>query len=53
LKPGGKLFHYVSKPGSKYRNKSVEKGVINRLRNVGFDVKFHEKVSGVVCVKHL
>ncbi|PKP60839.1 MAG: hypothetical protein CVT88_01800 [Candidatus Altiarchaeales archaeon HGW-Altiarchaeales-1] len=51
LKSGGKLFHYVSKPGSKYRNKSVEKGIMNRLRNVGFEVKFYEKVSGVVCVK--
>jgi len=53
LKPGGKLFHYIPKPGSKYRNKSVEKGITNRLRNVGFVVKFYEKVRGVVCVKHI
>jgi len=52
LKPGGKLFHYVSKPGSKYRKKSVEKGIVNRLRNAGFeDVKIYEKVSGIVCTK--
>lgn len=51
LKPHGKLFHYVSNPGSKYRNRTVEKGIINRLRGVGFDVKIYEDVSGVVCVK--
>ncbi|MDI6729943.1 MAG: methyltransferase [Candidatus Altarchaeum sp.] len=51
LKPHGKLFHYVSNPGSKYRNRTVEKGIVNRLRGVGFDVKIYEEVSGVVCVK--
>ncbi len=51
LKPHGKLFHYVSNPGSKYRNRTVEKGIVNRLRGVGFEVKIYEDVSGVVCVK--
>ncbi len=51
LKPHGKLFHYVSNPGSKYRNRKVEKGIVNRLRGVGFEVKIYEEVSGVVCVK--
>ncbi len=51
LKPHGKLFHYVSNPGSKYRNRTVEKGIVNRLRGVGFEVKIYEYVSGVVCVK--
>lgn len=53
LKAKGKLFHYIPKPSTKYRNKSFEKGIINRLRNVGFKVKFYEKVSGVICFKNL
>ncbi len=36
LKRGGVLFHYVGSPGSKYRRRDVQKGVIQRLREVGF-----------------
>lgn len=51
LKPHGKLFHYVSNPGGKYRNRAVEKGIVNRLKGVGFNVKIYNEISGVVCMK--
>ncbi len=36
IKPKGKLFHYVGKPGEAIGRKSITKGVINRLMKVGF-----------------
>ena len=36
LKRKGVLFHYVGSPGLKYRKRDVQKGVIQRLREVGF-----------------
>jgi uncharacterized protein len=36
LKHKGILFHYVGSPGAKYRRRDVQKGVIQRLRDVGF-----------------
>ena len=36
LKRKGILFHYVGSPGAKYRRRDVQKGVIQRLRDVGF-----------------
>jgi predicted methyltransferase len=36
LKRKGVLFHYVGSPGSKYRRRDVQKGVMQRLRDVGF-----------------
>jgi predicted methyltransferase len=52
LKPGGRLFHYVGNPGKKYRGKDLQKGVMERLRKVGFiNVKRVEGALGVVAVK--
>ncbi|ENN96284.1 SAM-dependent methyltransferase, partial [Methanocaldococcus villosus KIN24-T80] len=52
LKPGGRLFHYVGNPGKKYRGKDLQKGVMERLRKVGFkEVKKVEKALGVVAKK--
>nr|WP_206204698.1 methyltransferase domain-containing protein [Thermococcus sp. MAR1] len=49
LKPGGRLFHYVGNPGKKYRGKDLQKGVMERLRRVGFvGVKRVEEALGVV-----
>ncbi|XRO75385.1 class I SAM-dependent methyltransferase [Methanocaldococcus sp. 28A] len=52
LKPGGRLFHYVGNPGKKYRGKDLQKGVMERLRKVGFvNVRRVEKALGVVAIK--
>lgn len=52
LKPGGRLFHYVGNPGKKYRRKDLQKGVMERLRRVGFiGVKRVEEALGVVARK--
>ena len=52
LKPGGRLFHYVGNPGKRYRGKDLQKGVMERLRKVGFiNVKRVEEALGVVAVK--
>lgn len=50
LKRGGRLFHYVGTPGKKYRRKDLQRGVMERLRKVGFrNVKRVEKALGVVA----
>ena len=52
LKRKGILFHYVGSPGSKYRRRDVQKGVIQRLRDVGFrDVERKKDVLGVFARK--
>ncbi len=51
LKPGGRLFHYVGNPGKKYRGKDLQKGVMDRLRKVGFvKVKRVPEALGVVSI---
>ncbi|NJE25661.1 methyltransferase domain-containing protein [Thermococcus sp. MV5] len=52
LKPKGRVFHYVGKPGGKYRRKDLQKGVMERLRKVGFiKVRRVEEALGVVAFK--
>jgi len=52
MKRKGVLFHYVGSPGSKYRNRDVQKGVIQRLRDVGFQqVERKKDALGVVARK--
>lgn len=46
LKPRGKLYHYIGSPGSK-KGVNIEKGVLARLRNVGFGF-VRKAVNGVV-----
>jgi len=49
LKPGGRIFHYVGNPGKKFRRKDLQRGVMERLRKVGFkNVKKVEEALGVV-----
>ncbi|MEM1923480.1 MAG: RsmD family RNA methyltransferase [Pyrobaculum sp.] len=45
LKRRGGLFHYVSQSGSKYRGLDPARGVVERLRKVGFEVE--KSVEGV------
>ena len=52
LKPKGVLYHYVGSPGSKHRKRDLQKGILTRLREVGFkQVKRNEKTLGVVARK--
>ncbi|MHA2360232.1 MAG: class I SAM-dependent methyltransferase [Candidatus Thorarchaeota archaeon] len=52
LKPRGVLYHYVGSPGGKHRKRDLPKGVIQRLRNVGFvNVKRNNSTLGVVAKK--
>ena len=50
IKPEGKLFHYIGKPGEAIGRKSVTKGVVNRLREVGFII-IRKTDFGVVAKK--
>lgn len=50
LRGGGILFHYTGKPGYS-RGVDITKGVANRLRQVGFQVKIIRSVCGVVALK--
>lgn len=52
LKPKGVLYHYVGSPGSKHRKRDLQKGILTRLREVGFkQVKRNERTLGVVARK--
>jgi predicted methyltransferase len=52
LKPNGLLYHYVGSPGSKHRKRDLQKGILTRLRNVGFkQVQKNERTLGVVARK--
>jgi len=52
LKPRGVLYHYVGSPGGKHRKRDLPKGVIKRLRGVGFEhVTRNEHSLGVVAKK--
>lgn len=50
LKKGGILFHYTGKPGHS-RGVNISKGVANRLRQVGFQVKVVKSACGIVAFK--
>ena len=50
LNSKGRLYHYIGNPSGKYRGRNLEKGVVNRLRNVGFRV-IRKIAKGVVVVK--
>lgn len=52
LRSGGRLFHYLGEPGARYRGRNLRRGVVNRLRGVGFvKILHHEGVKGLTCVK--
>ncbi|UXD21610.1 hypothetical protein IPA_05890 [Ignicoccus pacificus DSM 13166] len=50
LKVGGKLFHYTGNTGRR-RGIDLARGVMERLREVGFEVKRYEKALGVLAIK--
>ncbi len=47
LRRGGVLFHYVGAPGSKYRGKDLQKGVMERLKEAGFEEMRVNEALGV------
>lgn len=52
LRAGGRLFHYTGESGSRHRRVDVRKGVMRRLRGVGFRrLRYFEKTMGVICEK--
>jgi predicted methyltransferase len=52
LKKRGVLYHYVGSPGGKHRKRDLPKGVMKRLRDVGFEhVSRNERTLGVVARK--
>jgi predicted methyltransferase len=52
LKSKGVLYHYVGFPGSKHRKRDLQKGIITRLRSVGFkQVQRNESTLGVIARK--
>ena len=52
LRGGGRLFHYLGEPGSRYRGHNLRRGVVNRLRSIGFvNLIYHEGVKGLTCMK--
>lgn len=52
LKPKGVLYHYVGSPGSRYKKKDLQKGVMARLRRVGFRNPVRkDEALGVVAKK--
>lgn len=52
LRGGGRFFHYVGKPGYKYRKIKIKRGVMRRLRGVGFrGLRYHEDVRGITGTK--
>jgi len=50
LKLGGKLVHYVGQPGI-VRGRAIWRGVIKRLREAGFDVRYDENSRCVYGTK--
>lgn len=52
LKKNGTLLHYVGSPGSRHRKRDLQKGIMSRLREVGFkNVERKEEVQGVLARK--
>ena len=52
LRPRGVLYHYVGSPGSKYKKRDLQKGVMTRLRKVGFRNPVRKaEALGVLAIK--
>lgn len=50
LKPNGRMYHYIGNPDSR-SGASVGRGVVDRLRQVGFSVTPKENAFGVLAKK--
>jgi predicted methyltransferase len=49
----GQIFHYTGEPRSRFRKQDFRKGVMHRLRQVGFKkVKYRKKILGITGVKY-
>ena len=51
LKTGGRLFHYTGDPGGKYRGRDIQRGVMERLRVVGFSCRRDRENYGILAIK--
>ena len=52
IKPGGRMFHYTGKPGSRYRKVNIHTGIKKRLGIAGFrDIEYHPIVLGCTCTR--
>ncbi len=50
LRPRGRLFHYVGSPKKKMA-RSVTRGVMQRLREVGFEVREAPRAFGIIAIR--
>lgn len=50
LKAGGRLFHYIGNPESRY-GATIGRGVVERLKKAGFSVTKKDKAFGVLAEK--
>ena len=51
LKSTGRMYHYVGKPHSRRRKKSIHEGVGDRLFAAGFQPAYVKELAGFVCSK--
>jgi predicted methyltransferase len=52
LKKDGRIYHYVGEPQKKFQRKDFARGVMERLREVGFrNVRRYERAKGVIAEK--
>ncbi len=50
LRDGGRLFHYTGAPG-KHRGIDIQRGVMRRLREAGFEIARVERDYGIIAIK--
>ncbi len=52
LKSNGVMFHYVGSPGARHRRIDLQKGIMSRLRKVGFlQIRRRKNVFGITAKK--
>jgi len=51
LRGGGRLVHYVGRPSERFRGVRIRRGVMERLRSAGFEVRWIEGPEVVLAVK--
>ncbi|MEM4598658.1 MAG: RsmD family RNA methyltransferase [Candidatus Diapherotrites archaeon] len=51
LRKQGRMLHYTGAPSERYRNKSLRKGIVERLRAAGFKVKECKENFSLLCEK--
>jgi predicted methyltransferase len=52
LKPSGVLFHYIGKPGKRYRNRDILHRVTQRLGEIGFSTKVANNREAIIAKKN-